>query len=132
MRISLFSFRWSSRSLDSSPMSFFLLSVSFSMSASSTLALNFISFTLAIKLSMAFVTASALSVALFKLSFASCKEVVAVSSSDFAEVKLLPASFRLEAVGQTYLKPYPFRYSCQSCSRKNRNPYLRFYFYLLA
>ena len=33
---------------------FFLLSVSFSMSASSTLALNFIFFTLAIKLSMAF------------------------------------------------------------------------------
>ena len=42
---------------------------------------------------MAFVTASALSVALFKLSFASCKEVAAVSSSDFAEVKLLPASY---------------------------------------
>ena len=39
---------------------------------------------------------------------------------------------RLEAVGQTYPKSYPFRYSCQSCSRKNRNPYLRFYFYLLA
>ena len=47
-------------------MSFFLSSVSFSMSPSSTLALNFISLTLAIKLSMAFVTASALSVALFK------------------------------------------------------------------
>ena len=42
---------------------------------------------------MAFVTASALSVALFNLSFASCIEVAAVSSSDFAEVKLLPASY---------------------------------------
>lgn len=73
-------------------MSFFLSSVSFSMSASSTLALNFISLTLAIKLSMAFVTASALSVALSQLSFAHFKEDAAVSSSDFAKVKLLPAS----------------------------------------
>ena len=35
---------------------------------------------------MAFVAASALSVALFKLSFASCKEVTAFLSSDFAQV----------------------------------------------
>ena len=73
-------------------MSFFLPSVSFAMSESSTLALNFISLTLAIKLSMAFVTASALSVALTKLSLASCKEVAAILSSDFAEVNVLLAS----------------------------------------
>ena len=52
----------------------FLSSVSFSISASSTLALYFISFTLAIKISMFFVTASALLVASSKLSFASCDD----------------------------------------------------------
>lgn len=96
----MFSFRWSSRSLDSFSMSFFLLLIACSMSASSTLALNFISLTFAIKLSMAFVTASALSVTLFKFSLASCKEPVAVSDLFCQSQAIASILVGLEAVGQ--------------------------------